>query len=125
MSGPKIYAVSEKYLRNSRSECRRRDGMDDKILCLVELSEYNALKEGKKSDKLRPLGDITQDLEPLLFEMCEKHDLQHGEILNLIKGWLDIHYPKGREEYVDGSGSPVVQIVEYRPLTKTPKEKKR
>jgi len=77
------------------------------------------------SRKLRPLGQVTQDMEPLLFEMCDDHDLQHGEILGLVKAWLDIHYPAGREEYVDGSGHPVVKIVEYRPVTQTPKEKKK
>lgn len=55
-----------------------------------------------EGDNLRPLGDILLDIEPSLFEMCKDHDLQHGDILYLIKGWLDIHYPGGKEEFVDG-----------------------
>ena len=64
--------------------------------------------------KLRPLGDITQDLEPLLFEMVEKHDLQTHEILAIIKGWIDVHYPDANEEYLDGS-SPVLKGIKYGP----------
>jgi hypothetical protein len=55
--------------------------------------------------KLRPLGDITQDLEPLLFEMSLDHDLQHGEVVALVLSWLRIHVPGQREEYVAG-GNP-------------------
>lgn len=53
--------------------------------------------------KLRPLGEITADLEPLLLEMAIDHDLQHGEILNLIRGYLEIHVPDQREEYEDNT----------------------
>lgn len=49
----------------------------------------------------RPCGAVTQDLEPLLLELVD-HGLQHGEILNLIRGWLEIHAPGAREEYTDG-----------------------
>lgn len=53
--------------------------------------------------KLRPLGDVTSDLEPLLLEMVIEHDLQHGEILNIIKGYLEIHCPDAQEQYTDGT----------------------
>jgi len=56
--------------------------------------------------KLRPLGKVTQDLEPLLLEMCEEHEMQWGEVLNLIKGYLEIHCPGAQEQYADG-GSPI------------------
>lgn len=56
---------------------------------------------GKK--KLRRLGDITQDMEPLLLEMAIDHDLQHGEILNIIRGYLEIHMPDALEQYKDGT----------------------
>lgn len=59
-------------------------------------------------NKLRPLGNITSDLEPLILEMAVDHDLQHGEILNLIRGYLEIHLPEQKEKYVDGS-----QIIFY------------
>ena len=56
-------------------------------------------------DKLRPLGDITQDLEPLLLEMVEQHEMQWGEILHVIYGYLKVHCPDAREEYTSG-GNP-------------------
>lgn len=56
---------------------------------------------------LRPLGNITTDLEPLLLEMLEDHDLQWGEVLNLIYGWMVIHYPGGKEHYEADNTSPV------------------
>jgi hypothetical protein len=55
--------------------------------------------------KLRPLGDILLDLEPLMLEMTEDHDLQFGDVLNLIRGYMEIHCPGSREEYDEG-GSP-------------------
>jgi hypothetical protein len=58
-----------------------------------------------KRRKLRSCGKITADLEPLILELVD-HDLQHGEILNLIRGYLEIHCPGAREQYEDG-GSPV------------------
>lgn len=57
-----------------------------------------------KRRKLRPLGAVTADLEPLLLEMVD-HELQHGEILNLVRGYLEIHCPGAREQYDEG-GSP-------------------
>lgn len=56
---------------------------------------------------LRPLGNITSDMEPLLLEMLEEHDLQWGEVLNLIYGWMVIHYPGGREKYDSDNSSPI------------------
>lgn len=53
--------------------------------------------------KPRRLGDITTDMEPLILEMVEQHDLQMGEILNLIRGYLEIHCPQSVETYLDGS----------------------
>jgi len=53
--------------------------------------------------KIRPLGKITDDLEPLIEEMVEKQEMQMGEILYLIYGYLMIHYPSCIEEYEDGS----------------------
>ena len=53
--------------------------------------------------KIRPLGNITQDLENLVEEMVDDHELQWGEILNLVYGYLVIHRPDAQEEYMDGS----------------------
>lgn len=53
--------------------------------------------------KLRPLGTILLDLEVLLEEMTDDHELQTGDILSLVKSWIDIHAPYANEEYTDGS----------------------
>jgi hypothetical protein len=52
---------------------------------------------------IRPLGDITQDIEPLILEMIEHHDLQWGEVLNIVRGYLEVHCPGAQEEYEDGT----------------------
>ena len=51
---------------------------------------------------IRPLGDITLDLEKLFIEMTDQHKLQHGEILALAHIWLTIHAKHAREEYTSG-----------------------
>lgn len=53
--------------------------------------------------KIRPLGQTLLDLEVILEEMTDQHELQTGEILNIIKGWIDIHRPCAHEEYMDGT----------------------
>lgn len=55
---------------------------------------------------MRSLGTITCDLEDIVTEMVEDHDLQWGEILNLIRGYLEIHHPEAQEKYV-GGGNPL------------------
>lgn len=52
---------------------------------------------------MRPLGNITQDMETLILEMTEDHDLQWGEILNVVRGYLEVHCPHAREVYEDNS----------------------
>ena len=47
-----------------------------------------------KKKKLRPLGDVMFDVEDILTEMCIDHDLQHSEVLYLIKNSLDVHFPE-------------------------------
>lgn len=56
--------------------------------------------------KLRPVGDILLEMEPLLEELTIDHELQLGELLSLIDRWARIHVPGSVEEYEDGS-SPV------------------
>lgn len=53
--------------------------------------------------KLRPLGDVTQDLENVLIEMAINHDLQWGEILSLVHGYMMVHLPQQQEQYTDGT----------------------
>ncbi len=52
--------------------------------------------------KLRPVGKILLEMEPLLEELTDNHDLQRGEILGLVLSWLDIHRPDCVEIYQDG-----------------------
>lgn len=51
---------------------------------------------------MRKLGTILLDIEPLLLELVD-HDLQHGDILNLVRGYLEIHAPGAVETYDDGT----------------------
>ena len=53
--------------------------------------------------KLRPLGDILLDLEPLIDELTDQHSLQWSDILALIHVYLTVHHPENQEEYLDGS----------------------
>lgn len=54
--------------------------------------------------KLRQMGEVTGDLEKLLFEMSgnqkHEHGLQKGEVLALVSRWFDIHNPEAIEKYV-------------------------
>lgn len=55
-----------------------------------------------KKKKIRPLGEILLDMEELILEMTDEHDLQWGDILNLIRGYLEVHCPEAKELYEDG-----------------------
>lgn len=55
---------------------------------------------------MRPLGNIMLDMEKLIEEMTDDHDLQYGDILNLVFGYLEVHCPHAKEEYTDG-GNPI------------------
>lgn len=61
---------------------------------------------GKKK-KIRPLGDILLEIEPLLLEAVEGHNLQHGDIYGLLRSYLEIHLPNHREVYTEDGSSPV------------------
>lgn len=65
--------------------------------------------------KLRPLGHTLLDLEKLLLEMTVDHDLQWGDVLNLVRGYLEVHVPGAKEQYTSG-GSP---IFYYGPKSET------
>lgn len=56
--------------------------------------------------KLRPLGKTLLDLEVLLLEMTVDHDLQWGDVLNIVRGYLEVHCPQAQEQYVAG-GQPI------------------
>jgi hypothetical protein len=63
--------------------------------------------------KIRPLGDVTADMEPLLFEMSLDHDLQHGEVLAKIYSWLKIHVPGQAEKYLTGGKPNLPKIFDF------------
>lgn len=52
---------------------------------------------------MRRVGDITLDMEQLLEELIDDHDLQMGEVLALVKAWLEIHRPDCIETYLDNT----------------------
>lgn len=52
--------------------------------------------------RTRPTGDILLDMEPLLEELVDIHELQWYDILFLIYGWLMAHRPLAQEKYKDG-----------------------
>jgi hypothetical protein len=52
--------------------------------------------------KLRRVGDIMLDMEPLLLEMAIDHDMQRYEILALVFKYLELHAPSCLEAYEDG-----------------------
>jgi hypothetical protein len=57
----------------------------------------------KKKPKIRPLGVITSEMEPLLFEMTGPHQMQIHEIIGGILAWAEVHSPGSIEGYLDGS----------------------
>lgn len=54
------------------------------------------------NDKLRPLGQTLLDLEVLILEMTVDHDMQWGDVLNIVRGYMEVHCPHAREEYTEG-----------------------
>jgi hypothetical protein len=49
------------------------------------------------------MGDIMFDIESVVSEMVDDHDLQRGDILALVLNYIDVHYPTAIEEYEDGT----------------------
>lgn len=52
---------------------------------------------------MRPLGQITDDMEELIAEMCDDHEMQWHEILGIVHAYLQSHRPDAQETYEDGS----------------------
>ena len=73
--------------------------------------------------KLRPLGHTLLDLEKLLLEMTVDHDLQWGDVLNIVRGYLEVHVPGAQEKYIAG-GNPVFYYGPPKPDTKRQQVKK-
>lgn len=92
-----------------RSESNWYSSLDLKLV----RKHYKPIPEGERM--LRPVGDIMLDMEKLLFELHDDHDMQHGEVLYLINGWQKIHCPEQIEEYEDGTHPVLVQPILYGP----------
>lgn len=43
------------------------------------------------------------DVEYMVKQMVEEHDMQKGEIMALVSQYIDVHYPGAIEEYQDDS----------------------
>lgn len=52
---------------------------------------------------MRQFSKITDAMEKIIIEITEDHGLQWGEILNIIRGYLEIHCPESQEYYDDGT----------------------
>lgn len=67
--------------------------------------------------KRETMGDILLEHEVVLLKMV-REGLQWGDILNLTRGYLEVHAPNARETYTTG-GHP---LFYYGPLEDKPKE---
>lgn len=52
---------------------------------------------------MRPAGQILLEMEELRNELLDDHDMQWGDLIYELYGWLEIHRPDAREQYLDGS----------------------
>lgn len=68
-------------------------------------SEMRRVKIMKQANA-RPIGDVFLDLEVLIDELIDVHELQWGDVLWWVFGHLKIHRPDAREEYEEG-GHPL------------------
>ena len=55
----------------------------------------------------KTLGKLMMELESILDQMIDQHELQSGDILNLVHGHLVSHRPDAFEQYIDDGSSPV------------------
>lgn len=68
-----------------------------------KLLSGGVVKKTSKKKKLRPLGKITEELEPLWFEMLLDHKLQRHEVIGLFLHWAQAHVLQSEEPYIDGT----------------------
>lgn len=57
----------------------------------------------KNRRKLRALGKVLLEMEPLILEAVCDHDLQWSDFLALMHAYLQVHCPDAQEKYLDGS----------------------
>lgn len=68
-----------------------------------ELSKKKKRRKKSKEVPLRALGDVTNDLELIMFELVHEHKLQAHEVIGIIYMWIQVHYPDALEVYEDGT----------------------
>lgn len=56
---------------------------------------------------MRPIGEIYCDLEVLLDEMIDDHQVQMGDVLHWVHGHLQFHRPDCIEQMVNKRYMPV------------------
>lgn len=71
-----------------------------------------------KKKKIRPLGEIYLEMEPLILEAMLDHDLQYHDFLGDMYGYLGAHCPNNREIYVEDGTSPVFYYGHHSGLNK-------
>lgn len=74
--------------------------------------------------RVRPLGDVALDLEPLLFELSIDHDMQHGEVLAQVYSWLKIHVPGQAEVYTKGGKPNLPSIFGFKEMPNERRKRK-
>ena len=64
---------------------------------------------------IKPIGEITDKLEPILEELCDAHQMQAHEILGIVLAWCTCHRPHSIEVYVDDGSHPRLKGIKYGP----------
>lgn len=54
---------------------------------------------------MRKFGDVMLELEEIIDELIDDHEVQWGDVFYLVYGHLKIHRPDAQEQYEEG-GSP-------------------
>ncbi len=52
--------------------------------------------------KTKTIGASLLDLEIILDELVDRHELQYGDILSLVLSYLTVHRPDAQETYLNG-----------------------
>lgn len=60
----------------------------------------------EESKEKRSYGDILLDMETLINEAIDDHDVQAGDLLYGLYGYLKIHRPDSFEVYEDDNQNP-------------------
>lgn len=64
--------------------------------------------------RLRPLGQVTEDLEKLLHEMYIDHELQEHEVLGIIHFSTRLHFPGAVERFEEDGSNPSILYADLK-----------